>query len=241
MSKVRDLISDALKSLGVLAAGENIEAGDAQDALVSLNDMLETWNNDNLKVYSINRQVFPLTVGVQDYTLGTGGTFNIPRPNWIQNVSIIPDASAPTLEIPIDMLRDEQWRNVAVKSLTSTFPTLVYPHGDFPLNTLSFWPAPSAACSAVLYTPVHVSAFATINDTVSFPNGYREALRFGLALRLAPNYGIEPSATIVSLAMNALNWIRKVNWTPDELTVDNALLGKRGTSRADRSFGYVVD
>ena len=73
---VRDVIAGAFR----LLAGDDqtFTAKDYNDALYSLNSMLQTWTTDSLDVWTINRTVFPLVIGTQTYTLGAGGTLNMP-------------------------------------------------------------------------------------------------------------------------------------------------------------------
>lgn len=238
MSIVRDLLTGALRLLNVAAEGEALTAAQAADGLEALNALLESLNLDKLLVYSISRATYPLTVGQQTYTLGAGGNFNAPRPVRIENASILLNAG--TLELPIAILQDEEWRDITVKGVTSSFPLQVYVTNDFPLNNLSFWPVPSAACSVVLYTWTTLSTFASVNDAVTLPPGYYRALRFLLARELAPEYGREASPTVQLTAEASKEWLRKQNWTPMTLSADAALLG--GTYSPGReSRGYVVD
>ena len=99
-----ELITRALKTVGVLASGETASSDDVADALVVLNNMVDTWATERLTIYTVARTAFDLSASTQDYTIGTGGTFNIPRPQWIVAASIITDkdaASAQKQELPI--------------------------------------------------------------------------------------------------------------------------------------------
>jgi hypothetical protein len=73
-----DLITGALRNLGVQAAGEPVDASDAGDALQTLNDLLESLSTDKDFVYSTNYNKLAWTPGQYDYTIGNPvqGTFN---------------------------------------------------------------------------------------------------------------------------------------------------------------------
>jgi hypothetical protein len=73
-----DLITGALRNLGVLAGGEPADATDAGDSLQTLNDLLESLSTDKDFVYSTNYNKLAWTPGQTDYTMGnpTQGTFN---------------------------------------------------------------------------------------------------------------------------------------------------------------------
>ena len=235
---VRDVIAGAFR----LMAGDDqtFTAQDYTNALQALNGMLQTWTIESLSVWTINRTVLPLTIGTQAYTLGTGGTLNMARPTWIENMSILQTTVTPNIEIPIQILQDQDWMNIPIKAVSSTFPTACYPQGDYPFNTLNFWPIPTQACSVVLYTPGPFGGFATINDAFSMPNGYERAIRFNLAVELCPEYGIEASPSVLGIAHQAKNELKIRNYQPNYLTVDAALLSGNSADIAYRSWGFVA-
>jgi hypothetical protein len=72
-----DIITGALRNLNVLAAGETANATDSGDALVVLNDLLESWAIDHMTVYSQVENILTFTPGQYQYTVGNpvGGTF----------------------------------------------------------------------------------------------------------------------------------------------------------------------
>lgn len=241
MTTVRDLIQGSFRLIGVYASGETPQPSEMQDALKTLNAMLGEWNNQRYMAYTINANTFALTIGQQNYTLGTGGDFNMARPVRIENASILVPNGTQPMELPIPLVDDDQWQQVTVKNVPSAFPTLVYPLGNYPLNTLKFWPIPSAPCSVVLYTWNRVAPFTSINDSFTFPDGYEKAIKYGLAVELAPEYGKEAPPTVLQMAQRAKGYLAAQNWEPTDLVVDQSLLKQNGLLRAIRSFGYVVD
>lgn len=227
--------------IGVLDPSEAADANQAAGALTALNSMIDAWNVDNLMVYTIERTVFPLSSGVQSYTLGTGGTFNMARPAAIENISILLTGTTPNIEIPIKIDQDEDWQGITVKSVTSSYPTEVYPAGDFPLNTLYFWPIPNGPCSVVLYCWNRLAAYTSVNDTVSLPPGFDRALRYNLAVELAAEYGTQPLPTVSQGAITSKASLRRLNWTPKEMAIPAYLRNAPGSSIGLKSRGAVVD
>src|SRR5262245_39397408 len=141
----QDLIASSLRLIGALASGETPPAGEAADAVVILNQMLDAWSANELMVFTLSRQVFTLQAGKQTYTMGPGGDFNAPRPARIQYWSIISNQSpAQPLELAAnsEFLTDPEWQAVRVKNITSPLPRKLYDDGGFPLRSLSFWPVP---------------------------------------------------------------------------------------------------
>lgn len=241
MSTVADLIQDALLELGILDPVETLSAQEANIALRWLNRMIGQWNSEGLMIYTVDRQVFSLTVGQQSYTMGPGGNFNVARPVFVKMASVQNPALTQPVEIALQILTDEEWRGMAVKNTPGTFPTCMWANGNVPLNTLYFWPIPQSVYEVVLYTWGQTSAFSAVTDTVVFPPGYEEAIVTNLAVRLASGYSKQPSPDLVNRAMQAKALIESFNLEPLFTSADSALLSRGGNSIATRSFGIVVD
>lgn len=238
---VNDIIGGAMKDIGALAAGEVPSGVEAADGLTLLNALVDSVSNLRLMIYSQNINKFSFTPSTQSYTLGAGATWNMARPVRIEQMSIEIQSASPKLEIPIPMLRDEEWQAYTVKTLSSTFPLAVYDDGGFPNRTLSFWPIPTEADKAVIYSWQAINRFAAVTDTVSLPPGYERFLRTGLAIEISPSYGLEPSPTLVSNYKEAKHVLKTLNWTPNEMSCDPALIGRGAGSIAAKSRGLVVD
>lgn len=239
MTTVRDILTDSMIEIGALDPAEAISSSQAVWALRHLNGMLESWQNDDLLIYTVDRSLFSTVANQQSYTIGVGGdwvTTEPIRPGQIDMVS----AMVGTVEIPISVLNDEQWRDVTLKDTLSSFPLMMWNNGNYPLNTLYFWPKPTGVYSIVLYMWGQVASFADVNATVSLPKGYRDALVFNLAKRLASGMGLQASPNTMDEARKALSFIKKMNWEPVYRAVDSALIGNHNNI-AQRSRGMVVD
>ena len=215
-----ELIERSLRTIGVLASGETASAAEGADGLVALNDMVDQWSTEKLAVFSVARQTFSLTLNQQTYTMGTGGNFNVARPARIERASII-QLSNPSLplELKIDILSEQQWQRIPVKGIASSLPKVVYIDDAFPLRNLSYWSIPNVAVDTALYTWTAISAFTLAVDQ-TFPPGYAKALRYNLALDLAPEYGAVVSPTVLAQAIDSKAKIKSHNITPPILTVD---------------------
>jgi hypothetical protein len=239
---VQDLINAAYRSFGYLGRGTALTAADSFDAFEALNNLIDRSNSDRLMIYEISRNVFPLSAGVQVYTLGTGGAFSMPRPPKINNMSVLLTANNPPQEIPIEVMDEIKWQDVTLKTgLNAQFPLACYPDNNFPLNNLSFWPTPSGTCSAVIYAWSLLSAFTTLGQTVSFPPTYKDFLMYGTAIRMAAEKGFECSQTVHNLFAKAEGMIRNVNWREGKVEIDPVLYGRFNIMRAIKSQGAVVD
>lgn len=77
MTTATELITGALRFINSYAPGESLAADDANDALITLNDMLEAWSTDQASVFGSEENVFTFTPNQYIYTVGNydAGTF----------------------------------------------------------------------------------------------------------------------------------------------------------------------
>lgn len=223
MATALDIITSALKLVGVLADGEQPSDDTANQGLSVFNDMIDGWNAERQAIFTTSSNDFPFALGKQSYTLGAGGDFNIPRPARIDSMSaiLLNDPSNP-IEVPMDMYTVDQWQTqVPVKIVKGSFPQICYDDGDFPLRTLSFWPIPiDQPCSARIYSWQALAAQA-LTAQVSFPPGYAEAIRYNLAVRLGAEFNAPASSVVVTLALAGLARVKTMN--APELTLRSDL------------------
>lgn len=217
-----DILSSALRLIGVLAAGEQMAPDDSKDALMVFQQMVDSWNADRLAIFTTRSDDFPFVLGKQAYTLGTEGDFDMPRPARIDAMSAIllnnPDNP---VEVPMDLWTVEDWQTkLPVKNVSSSFPQLCYDDGGFPLRTLNFWPIPNQANSIRIYSWQALSAPAAYNTTIAFPPGYAEAFRYNLAVRLAAEYGRDVKAAVATIATESLARVKTMNAPELELRSD---------------------
>lgn len=225
-----DYVTGALKLIGVTAAGEVPEPEELTDGLISLNQMIRSWQNERLMFPAVIRQgPFNLTSGIQNYLVGQplpnplpAGTAaitpinsanGIPRPQRIEWFGIITQiASSQPLELTMETLTYQEWLAIPTKNVLSTLPLKVYPDLEWPLMTLFLWPIPSAPCQITLYNwDAALQQFPDQATQILFPAGYEEALKYNLAVRLAPEYNKEASATVAAIAISSKATIKSFN------------------------------
>lgn len=70
MTTAQDLITGALKFINVYAPGESLDAADADDAMATLNDLLESWSTTPGAVFKSVENVLYFEPGKYEYTVG---------------------------------------------------------------------------------------------------------------------------------------------------------------------------
>ena len=186
MSTVRDLITASLLDLGAIASGESPTADEAADAFAALNNLLESWRLESLLTYAITTVTKVLT-GATSYTIGPGGDINTTRPVRLERASLRLQTD-PVLDYPLQILTDEEYESLALKSMTSTLASALYLDRAFPLATVYLWPVQAAGPTLVLYPWTPLTAFASLDTTVTLPPGYYRGLQKNLSLEVAPQY-----------------------------------------------------
>ena len=70
MTTALDLVTSALRRINSYQPGEQLADADAQDALETLNEMLDSWSNLKLHVYGTNESIFQWVNGQFQYKIG---------------------------------------------------------------------------------------------------------------------------------------------------------------------------
>lgn len=168
---------------------QDLSAEDGAYGLSKLNQFIDMLAADRLAMYRRQRAgPFTVTADVSSYTIGSGGTWNVARPAWIDYAGVIYTAgSEPNPELPIRVLTVKEWSQITVKSITSTLPQAIYYDQTFTSSgygTIYLYPVPSEASQIVLYLPIAVAEFTDLVTTIALPPGYRAMLVSNLAVVL---------------------------------------------------------
>ena len=233
---VSELITAAMQDLRILQVGETASANDAAYALARLNDWINSMATEGLTIYGQARTVWTIT-GATNYTIGPGGTIDCARPTGpmgITNIAFQDTSVSPTIEYNLGTaLTEDSWAGIAQKGLTSVYPQAAYYNAIFNagLGLIYLWPLPtSTTLQGVIYTPVPVSEFTAITDTISLPPGYRRFLRTGLAKEIASAFDAPLTNDLQQAAMESKADIKRANQRLSDLSsgVAGLLFGGAG-------------
>ena len=232
MATAGDLVKGAMRLIGAIASGETPTSAEMSDGLSVLNEMIKSWSNDNLVVYQRPREVFSLVGGQQNYLMGSGQDFDSSRPTEITGIGVLRNGQ----EIPVHLLTADQWEKVTLKDLNQSFPTAAYCEVEGENLSIYFWPIPTDSDSVIVYSRKPFASFAAQSDVVLLADGYFRALRYNLALELAPEFGIEPSQLVYGIAKDSLAKIKRQNLKPPILAKEDPI---NGNSYIDWRTGEV--
>jgi len=213
MATATTIINRAGRMLGLGEPNAALNTDVAADFLVGLNAMLESWQNDKLLSYDVREDSATMVAAQEAYTVGTGGSFNIPRPTMIESLF----CRVSGIDYPMTELTPENFAKIATKEATSAeIPTHYKYDGGYTLATITVWPSPSAANTIRLRSYRIIAAYAAGSDAISLPPGYEEAMAFNLAVAMLPEYPQVGAAIqlVMKQAASSKRLIKRVNSKP---------------------------
>lgn len=226
MTTAGELIDGALRLLGMLAEGETPSAATSQDALFAMNQMIDSWNTERLSVFSTQDQVFSWAPGLISRTLGPTGDFVGNRPVLLDDATYFKDP-ANGISFGIKIINQQQYDGIAVKTVTSTYPQVIWVNMDYPNIDMYVYPVPTKVLEWHFISVTELTQPATLATTLSFPPGYLRAFRYNLACEIAGEFGVEPSPQVSRIAMSAKRNIKRINNPDDIMSLPYSIVGTR--------------
>src|SRR5262245_60261216 len=173
---VSQLIHSSFRLIGAIASGETLETSELNDALISLNEMIASWNTEGLSL--VGRKF------ISQPTSPSTNSFIIPQPIKIEAASV----AVAGIDCPLEIVDSAGWEAITEKGMLAVQTKKLYCNYAYPNSTCYLWPFPRIAgqLEMVLYAPI--TQFATVNDTIDLPPGYEFALRYNFSTALLPEY-----------------------------------------------------
>ena len=226
METAGDIINGALRLLGVLAEGETPSAETSQDALLAMNQMVDSWNTERLAVYATQDQVFTWPAGILSRTLGPTGDFVGNRPVLLDTATYYVDPGS-GVSYGIKMINQQQYDGIAVKTVTSTFPQVMFTNMTYPDIEMFVYPRPTRDLTWHFISVEELTQPATLDTVLTFPPGYLRAFRYNLACEIAPEFGVEPAPQVQRIAMASKRNLKRINNPNDILSMPYSIIATR--------------
>ena len=180
-----DIIKRALRLAGALAQGETPTTDQVSEAAVALNSMVKAWQTDGMQLWAIKQRSVILVAGQSDYTLTL--------PKTLRVLQAFNHSTTSNIDIPMRILTKQEY-NILGNKTSAGNPIQCYHEVQRDQSVLHLFPVPtSTEASANTITIVYHSPFEDFNsstDTPDFPQEWYDAVTYGLACRLAPEYGM---------------------------------------------------
>ena len=226
MASAGDLINGALRLLGVLAEGETPSAGTSADALNAMNQMIDSWNTERLSIFSTQDQVFNWAPSTISRTLGPTGDFVGNRFILLDDATYFRDPST-NVSFGIHIINQQQYDGIAVKTVTSTYPQVLWINMTYPNVEMYIYPVPTRTLEWHFISVEELTQPATLATDIALPPGYLRAFRYNLACEMAPEFGVEPSPQVRRIAMVSKRNIKRINNPDDIMSLPYSLVATR--------------
>ena len=188
-----DIIKRALRLIGVLAQGETPTADQVSEASVALNGLVKAWQADGMPLWAISTLPVTLVAGKSTYTIGTAVTNDIVNDKPLKVMQCWNHNSTSNVDIPMRILTQNEYNRLGNKT-SSGSPIQMYYQPNRDNGTLYLFPVPASTDAAsqtlrLVYQRPYQD-FNASTDAPDFPQEWYDAVTYGLASRLAPEYGI---------------------------------------------------
>ena len=226
MTTAFDQIKASLRLIGQLAEGEEPSPQAAQDALTAMNQMIDSWNTERLSVFSTQDQVFEWPSDLITRTLGPTGDFVGNRPVLIDDATYFRDPQT-NVSFGIKLINQQQYDGIAVKTVTSTYPQVMWVNMEYPNISMTIYPKPTRLLEWHFVSVEELTKPATLTTSLAFPPGYLRAFKYNLACEIANEFGVEPPQTVQRIAMTSKRNLKRINNPDDVMSMPYAIVASR--------------
>lgn len=181
----REICTDALRKIGVVALDETATAEEIETARTALDRLLKSWQNRDIEIWTKASQTVTLTTSAS-YTLDPV------RPLSIDNVNL----KRSGIETPMCRMTRDEYDTLPDKTSTG-LPTQFYYDRQRESALLYIWPVLSSASGETLeITYTREIEDVVLTEAADVPGEWYDAVVYGLASRLIDDFGIgEPKAS----------------------------------------------
>lgn len=221
-----ELIKGALRLIGQLAEGEEPSADTMQDSITAMNQMIQSWDTERLSVFSTQDQIFTWPAYEMTRTIGPTGDFVGNRPIEIDDATYFNDPAS-GLSFGVKLINQQQYDGIAFKTVTSTYPQVMFVNNTFPDMTMTVYPVPVKALEWHIISVEMLTEVSSVATDMYFPPGYLRAFRYNLAMELAPEFGVEPSPQVTRIAMTSKRNLKRINNPNDLMAIPYPIVATR--------------
>jgi hypothetical protein len=127
----------------------------------------------------------------------------------------------------VKQVNQQQYNGIAVKTVTSTYPQIMWINMEMPDIDMYVYPVPIRDLEWHFISVTKLTQPASLSTTLSFPPGYMRAFRYGLACEIAAEFGVEPSPRVSRIADISKRNIKRINNPEDIMALPYSLVGTR--------------
>jgi hypothetical protein len=178
-----------MRKIGALAKGQTPDSEDLTNGMVAINSVISELQGQGLLIWKRNEVSVTLTSN-RTYTIGIGQTVNVAFPLRIETAWLVTTASGQRQEL--DILGRAEFSRL--NALTTGNPVSISYQPKTNLGILSVWPIPDSTVQSnntiLLSCRTPLEGFTSASETPDLPQEWQNALIYGTAVSLAPEYGV---------------------------------------------------
>jgi hypothetical protein len=197
----KEYLENAFTEIGVLIPSDNIPVNDRVWALGKFNRCLKSVASAGVALHLRITDSFPMVIGTQSYTIGTGATINTLRPNVIDQAYVrIEDTDYAVNIRPI-----HEYHGIINKSTPGRPFELFYDptYDDETDGTIYLYYVPDSIDTMYLISQKPLTTYTDEDSDVVLPGEYEEALVLALAVAISPRFGKRISSDLRINSMKA--------------------------------------
>lgn len=178
------LVTKAYQDAAIVAKLGTPSATQFQDGLDRLNDIINLWATQGLKLWLQEDIAIPLTAGKATYSMGPSGDVNMTKPLSVYQAYYL---TSNQVRQPLTILSKDEWTRLSQTNIQGELNSF-YPDKQLTFLYVNFYNTPDAqAATGTAHVIARVAAqnFVATSDTVGFPPEWYIALRWALADDLA--------------------------------------------------------
>lgn len=176
------IITAALRKLAVVAQGESPTSTQITEASEALNLMVKTFVTDGMPLWKVSEHSLTLLASTASYTIGS---------RLLKVVQAY--RSTDSVDTPLRIITRDEYNRLSSKTSTG-YPVSIYHDPRRADSIITVWPVPDSTVAGNTTVRLTYAApfedFDSSTDDPDFPQEWFEALVYGLADRLAPEYSI---------------------------------------------------
>jgi len=179
-----EIVQAARSLLGIQSSEEPLQDDELQLGLLFLNVILKAWQADGIRTWTLTEGVITMVQGQLSYSFGAGGD-DTTLPFDMDDVRIFRQ----DYELPMWQMSRMEYYSMPNKT-NQGYPTQYYYNRQRDTAQIFVWPAPDSTPSELRFTYRRViQDIDEPNNNLDLPQEWYQALIYGLAVELIPQYG----------------------------------------------------
>ena len=180
-----EIIKRALRLIGAISQGETPTVLQVSEAATALNSLVKAWAADGMPLWAITEKTLPLVSGQAVYSISNPKPLKVLQA-WNHNISS-------NVDVPMRIITQAEY-NILGNKTSSGNPIQVYYDPRRNSGEMHLFPVPSTteqSANIIHYVcQIPFEDFNSATDEPDFPQEWYDAITYGLATRLAPEYGV---------------------------------------------------